>query len=164
MSIYIIGSLANPQVPVVANRLRKEGLDVFSSWYCASENADIRWQEHEQGRGLSYIQALNDYAAQHVFKFDKHHLDRCDTALLVYPGGRSAHLELGYAAGKGKRTYILLDQEPTKWDVMLNFATGVYDDLEELIEQLKGGSGSSGYPPGIYECCPLGHIGCKRCK
>ena len=136
MSIYVIGSLANSQIPVVANRLRTEGFDVFSSWYCASENADTRWQEHEQGRGLTYIEALRDYAAQHVFAFDKHHLDRCDAAVLVYPAGRSGHLELGYAAGKEKKTYILLDKEPERWDVMLNFATGIHNNIDSLIKEL----------------------------
>jgi nucleoside 2-deoxyribosyltransferase len=135
-SVYIIGSLANPLVPATANRLRQAGFDVFSSWYCASENADVRWQEHEQGRGLTYIQALKDYAAQNVFHFDKTHLDRCDTAVLVYKAGRSGHLELGYAAGRGKKTYILLDEEPAKWDVMLNFADGVCMTVEELVEAL----------------------------
>ena len=137
MNIYVIGSLANPQVPVVANQLRQAGFDVFSSWYCASENADIRWREHEQGRGLTYAEALKDFAAQHVFKFDKHHLDRCDVSVLVYPAGRSGHLELGYAIGKGKRGYVVLDEEPQKWDVMLNFADGTFMSVEELVECLK---------------------------
>lgn len=137
MSIYIIGSLANPKIPVVANELRSVGFDVFSSWYCASENADVRWQEHEQGRGLTYIEALKDFAAQQVFKFDKYHLDRCDTAVLVYPAGRSGHLELGYAVGQGKHTFILMDQEPVKWDVMLNFADAVFSNIEDLVKELK---------------------------
>ena len=137
MSIYIIGSLANPKIPVVANELRSVGFDVFSSWYCASENADVRWQEHEQGRGLTYIEALKDFAAQQVFKFDKYHLDGCDTAVLVYPAGRSGHLELGYAVGQGKHTFILMDQEPVKWDVMLNFADAVFSNIEDLVKELK---------------------------
>ena len=135
--IYLIGSLRNPTVPLIANRLRTEGFDVFSSWFCAGENADDRWQEHEQGRGLTYIEALKDYAAQQVFHFDKTHLDRADIVILAYKGGRSAHLELGYALGQGKRGYILLDEEPERWDVMLNFATGVFINIEDLIDTLK---------------------------
>ena len=57
--------------------------------------------------------------------------------MLVYPAGRSGHLELGYAIGKGKRGYVVLDEEPQKWDVMLNFADGTFMSVEELVECLK---------------------------
>src|SRR3990167_5105342 len=135
--IYIIGSLRNPEVPVIANTLRV-ALDeeVFSSWFCASENADDRWQQHEQGRGLTYIEALKDYAAQQVFTFDKTHLNRARAVVLVYKAGRSGHLELGYAIGRGIPGYVLLDEEPERWDVMLNFADGVFSTAEDLITEL----------------------------
>lgn len=35
-SIYIIGSLRNPQVPKVAKALRLYGFEVFDDWYAAT--------------------------------------------------------------------------------------------------------------------------------
>lgn len=137
-SLYIIGSLRNPVVPDIANAFQALGIDTFSDWFGAGERADDAWREHEQKRGRNYLQALKGYGARHVFEFDKYHLERCDAAVLVLPAGKSGHLELGYAAGRGKPTYILLPEEPERWDVMYQFATGVYDKMEPLLQALKG--------------------------
>jgi nucleoside 2-deoxyribosyltransferase len=120
----------------VAQLSEVPNLEVFASWYAAGPNADDCWKSFEQDRGLGYIQALQDWAAQHVFKFDQYHLERSDAALLVLPAGRSGHLELGYTLGRGKPGYILLDDTDTRWDVMYNFATKVYPSTEPLKEDL----------------------------
>ena len=135
-SIYLIGSLRNKRIPEIANELRAYGWEIFSDWYFASENADDRWLEHEKGRGLTYAEALSAPAAQHVFEFDKYHLDRCDMAILAMPAGKSGHIELGYMA-KDKPTFVLFDEEPARWDVMYNFTCGVYFDIASLIDGIK---------------------------
>jgi len=132
-SLYIIGSLRNTNITQIANLIRVEvGIEVFDDWKSPGPNADDFWKEYEQGKGNTYKEALQGYAAQHIFAFDKHHLDRCDAALLVAPAGKSAHLELGYTLGKGKPGFILLD-DPERWDVMYQFATGIYDDIRDFI-------------------------------
>ena len=137
MTYYLIGSLRNKQIPEIAKQLRIKGFDIFDSWYAPGPNADDYWRDYEKAKGFTYQQALNDYAARHIFEFDKFHLDRCDGGILVWPAGKSAHLELGYLIGQGKPGYILIDGEPERWDVMLNFATNVSFSLEELLENLK---------------------------
>ena len=132
--IYLIGSLRNPECPKIAARMRQSGLEVFDDWFAAGPNADDCWRDYEQARGHTFSQALAGYAAQNVFRFDQRHLDRCDSAVLVLPAGRSGHLELGYVLGKGKRGYILLEGEPERFDVMYNFATGVFNSIDELLE------------------------------
>ncbi len=134
--IYLIGSLRNPLVPDIANALRKEGHEVFDQWYGAGPNADDHWMEYCKNKGMNFKEALADAGAQHVYKFDRTYLDLSDTVVLVLPAGKSGHLELGYALGRGKRGYILLSGEPERYDVMYNFATGVFTSLEELIECL----------------------------
>ena len=141
MRIYLIGSLRNPEVPKIAGRLREAGHEVFDDWYAAGPEADDFWKEYEQGKGHSYIEGLCGYAANHVFSFDKYHLDRSEAGILVLPAGKSGHLELGYLIGKGRPGYILLDN-PDRWDVMLRFATGVYTDLDELMIDLRHGRGN----------------------
>lgn len=136
MKIYVVGSLRNPRVPEVAQSLRGPGRQVFDDWYAAGPEADDYWQKYSQARGQTYLQALGDHAAQHVFNFDLTHLDESDVGVLVYPAGKSGHLELGYLRGQGKPCFILLDKEPERWDVMANFAL-VCKDMEALLEALQ---------------------------
>lgn len=137
MKVYIIGSLRNENIPKIAQRLRDAlGPDhiVFDDWYAAGPEADDYWQKYEKARGSTYAEALVGYAAWHVFEFDKHHLDTCDVAVLVLPAGKSGHLELGYVAGRGVPTVILLDREPERFDVMYNFASLVTADEGAMAE------------------------------
>ena len=136
-SVYLVGSLRNQKVPLVAAKLRLAGFDVFDDWYAAGPEADDKWQEYELGRGHSFLQALDGYAARHVYEYDRFHLDRCAQGVMVGPCGKSGHLELGYLIGQGKPCHILLDGKPERFDVMYRFADGVYDDLDELILHLK---------------------------
>lgn len=136
-SIYLIGSLRNPEVPKVAEKLRIAGFEVFDDWYAAGPEADDCWQRYETARGRSYAEALHGYAAKHVYEFDKYHLDRCDMAVLLLPAGKSGHLELGYVAGLGKPTFIYLDKTPERYDVMYQFASGgVHTDYFSLVRAL----------------------------
>lgn len=140
MKIYLIGSLRNPNLPVLGNALRKRtGHEIFDDWYSAGPNADDCWRDYEQAKGLDLKGALAGHAAQHVFKFDRSHLDDSDAAVLMWPAGKSGHLELGYIIGQGKPGFILTDGEPERYDVMLNFATGIYTNKEDLILELRKG-------------------------
>lgn len=136
-SIYVIGSLRNPRIPVIGNLLRSKGWDVFDDWYGAGPEADDYWQKYEKGRGHTFKEALNERPAINVFRFDYGNLLRCDAALLVLPAGKSGHLELGFAIGSGKRGYILLDPLVERWDVMYRFATDVFENEEQLVNGIR---------------------------
>ena len=136
-TIYLIGSLRNPEVPKVAQALRAAGHEVFDDWFSAGPEADDWWQRYETERGHSYLEALDGYPTWHTFNYDLYHLNRMDVGVLVTPAGKSAHLEFGYMIGRGKRGYVLLDKIPDRWDAMLRFANGVYDDLESLLDALR---------------------------
>lgn len=136
--VYLIGSLRNARVPQVGQYLRTvHGFNVFDDWHAAGPEADDCWQAYEKARGRTYAEALAGAAAQNVFAFDKRHLDASDAAVLVMPAGKSGHLELGYMAGQGKTTAILLAEEPERFDVMYNFAGLVTSDDYELATFLK---------------------------
>lgn len=138
MKVYLIGSLRNPEIPIIAKGIRRRFpfVEVFDDWYAAGPEADDYWQKYETTKGNDMARALNGHAAKHVFSFDKRHLDASDIGILVMPAGKSGHLEIGYMAGKGKRTYVLLDKEPERFDVMYNFTNGVYTDIGMLLEEL----------------------------
>jgi hypothetical protein len=135
-------------VPEIATRLRTDlgKWEIFDDWYAAGPEADDYWKKYEQSRGSGYIEALNGYAANHVFEFDKHHLDTSRAGILILPAGRSGHLELGYLSGRGAYTAIVLSEgyEEERFDVMYRFATRVTYNLEDIIKDLENVSGSPG--------------------
>lgn len=134
--IYLIGSLKNEKIPHIANEIRKLGFEVFDDWFSPGPEADDFWRKYEKVRGSTYKEALNNYAGKHVYEFDKHHIDRSNIGILCMPGGKSAHLELGYMIGQGKKCFVLFDKEPERWDVMYQFAHAVCFSIEELKEEL----------------------------
>jgi hypothetical protein len=138
--LYIAGSLRNPRIPQVAQAIRSADLrlDVFDDWFAVGPDADDHWRAYEMAKGAGYMEALLGHTAKHVFQFDKKHLDESDGLLLVLPAGKSAHLELGYMAGRGLWTGILLeDKDPERWDVMYQFADYLFSDVSEVIDQLR---------------------------
>lgn len=136
--VYLVGALKNLRIPLLAAKLRGAGFDVFDDWFAAGADADLLWHEYEQKRGRSYREALQAPHARAAFAMDKAALDNTDVVVLVAPAGKSAHLELGYARGIGKRTIVLLDTpNPERWDIMLLFADAVVESLAELVEALR---------------------------
>jgi len=136
--LYLIGSLRNESLPVLARQLRDAGFEIFDDWYAAGPIADDSWRDYEKGKGSTYDEALSGYAARHVFEFDHFHLNRSVGGILAMPAGKSGHLELGYLCGQGKPCFVLYDQEPDRWDVMYQFATGgVHFGVDSLIKAMK---------------------------
>jgi hypothetical protein len=135
--IYLIGALANPEIPHFANRLRKQGFEVFDQWWAPGKFADSYWRNYTKIRGMSYKEALNDYAARHIFEFDVKHLRAADIAVLLAPAGKSAHLELGWHLRGGKPGYILFPSEPRRYDVMIQFCTDYFFKEKDLFTELR---------------------------
>ena len=131
--LYLVGSLRNPRVPELAEKLRRLGFEVFDDWYAAGPEADDYWQRYERDRGHDLVEALEGHAARHVFDYDHRHLDRSDLGVLLLPAGRSGHLELGYLAGRQVPTHIILEGEPERYDVMYRFATQVWRTEDDFL-------------------------------
>lgn len=139
MNAYIIGSLRNPLVPKVGSAIRALGFDVFDDWYAGGPTADDTWQAYEKDeRGHTFAEALDGEAAWHTFRFDDAHIHAADIVVMVMPAGKSGHMELGVAIGRGKRGFVLFDREPERYDVMYRFAEKVFFSEEELYGHLKG--------------------------
>lgn len=137
LSIYLIGSMRNPKVPLIANRLRKAGFEVFDDWHATGPLSDDLWQKYERKRGRGYLDAMKGIHAKNVFELDRKHLLACDVAVMVTPCGRSGHMELGFKRGKGQPAYILMPGEPDRYDIMYGFATGIYFNEKALIRELR---------------------------
>jgi hypothetical protein len=134
--IYLIGSLRNPEIPHIGQRIRGLGFEVADYWFSAGAIADDAWRDYSRVKGLNYKEALSSYEARHVFEFDKYHIDRADLGVLVMPAGRSGHLEAGYLIGRSKPVFALFDKEPERFDVMLQFCTDIFFKEEDLHDTL----------------------------
>ena len=135
--IYLIGSLRNPEIPVIGKALRTVGFDVYDDWWSASEDADDWLQAYYKSRGFTHKEMLHSYASKHIFELDLRHLNRAHIGVLVMPAGKSGHIELGYMIGQGKPGYILFDKEPERYDQMHQFAQDVFYSTEEMVNELK---------------------------
>ena len=137
--IYIIGSLANPKIPEIEKLLRASGFNVFAQWHAAGEHADEEWQKYFKYHGINLRDALKSAFVQNGFQFDKKHIDEADTVVVIAPFGKSGGIELGYAVGQGKHSYILFPNgDPERYDMMLAWADDIFYNLDELMSKLRG--------------------------
>lgn len=136
--VYLLGSLKNRKMIIpIAKDLRKLGFkEVFEDWIAPGPEADDFWRDYEKERGRDYSKALKGWAGKHIFEFDSFHIERSDIGIMCMPCGKSGHLEFGDILGSGKRGYILFDGEPKRWDVMYQFADGIYFDYKDLKTEL----------------------------
>jgi hypothetical protein len=138
--LYLIGSLRNTRIPELANKLREEhpSFEIFDDWYSAGPEADDYWKAHQKSKGLDYKEALEGWAARHVFDFDRTHLNRSTHALLVLPAGKSGHMEIMYAQyAVQAKTAILLDPDDVRWDVMYQFIPNILHSDKEIGDFLE---------------------------
>ena len=142
--IYIIGSLRNPKVPVLAETIRKAfgpAVEVFDDWFAAGPEADDYWKTYEQGRGRVLEQAMEGHAVNHVYRYDRIHLIRADIVVLALPAGKSGHLEFGFACGLrevlgGKACFIFREPQEERWDAMYRFADTVATGTTQLLDAI----------------------------
>ena len=63
-------------------------------------------------------------------------MEWADTCVLVLPCGRSAHLEAGWFAGRGKRL-IIFTKDGEEPELMALMANAICITVAEFIEELK---------------------------
>jgi hypothetical protein len=144
--IYLASSWRNEVQPAVVERLRAEGHAVYDFRNPPNGTGGFKWADidpdweswsPERYRALLLAHPI---AAQGYLS-DFRGMAWCDTCLLVMPCGRSAHLELGWCAGAGKRTMVLLaDGEP---ELMTLMADDLCLSLDEVVERLRDGGGGA---------------------
>jgi hypothetical protein len=80
----------------------------------------------------TYLEMLDHPRAIEGFDADFAAMEKADTFVLVLPCGRSAHLELGWAVGAGKRTAILLDKAVTP-ELMYRMVDHISTSVMDLL-------------------------------
>lgn len=135
--IYVASSWRNVLQQGVVEVLRAGGLEVYD-FKNPPNGTGFAWTQvglqtgNNDATTSEYLEAMNHPRAIEGFNSDFDAMKWADTFVLVLPCGRSAHLELGWAAGQGKRTAVLLD-DPCVPELMYGMvdylATNVFDLL-----------------------------------
>jgi len=139
MRIYVASSWRNQLQPDVVVALRHSGHQVYD-FKNPPNRSGFAWRDiapdWEQWTLRRYIEALEHPDAVAGFAEDMNALKGAECCVLVMPCGRSSHLELGWAVGAGKRTYILqvAAAEP---ELMYKMADGIVTSVEALLEALQ---------------------------
>lgn len=79
-----------------------------------------------------YLTMLDHPRSREGFQSDFAAMQRADTFVMVLPCGKSAHLELGWAIGAGKRTAILLEN-PVEPELMYLCADYLATSVVDLL-------------------------------
>ncbi|GAB2762885.1 hypothetical protein [Nocardioides pakistanensis] len=135
--VYVASSWRNALQPATCAMLRAHGIDYYDFRNPAPGVLGFSWSEidpdWQSWTAEQYIAALNHPVAVEGYRRDFEAMQRADTFVLVLPCGRSAHLELGWAVGAGKRTAILTHngEEPELMAKMVDLITDSHDELLE---------------------------------
>lgn len=143
MRIYVASSWRCERQPEVVRDLREAGHVVYDFKNPPHRQGGFAWAEldptWQSWAAEGFREKLLEHpTASHGFLADLRALQWCDACLLVMPCGRSAHLELGWAAGRGKRTLVLLGRggEP---ELMYLLADSICVDMDEVLAALREG-------------------------
>ncbi|MCV7255277.1 hypothetical protein H7J86_24240 [Mycobacterium hackensackense] len=136
--IYVASSWRNNLQQTVVHRLRAEGFDTYD-FKNPPDKTGFHWSEVGLQRNNDacpipdYLQALEHPRSVEGFSSDFAAMFAADIFVLVLPCGRSAHLELGWAVGAGRRTAVLLAGEdpvtPELMYKMVDYLAPTEDDL-----------------------------------
>ncbi len=142
MRIYVASSWRNERQLEIVRTLRGEGHEVYDfkqprngengfHW----SNIDASWADWSAEEYRTRLQT--SHLAAYGYMSDLRAMEWCEAMLLVMPCGRSAHLEMGWAAGKGKITgYLIEDKfEP---ELMTLMCDDIFISLDECLAAWHG--------------------------
>lgn len=140
IKIYLASSWRNSLQPTVLAQLRAAGHDVYDFRNPPGGITNgFRWSEldpdWEAWSAAAYREKLKSPLAQRGFNSDFDGMKWADVGVLLLPCGRSAHLELGWMAGAGKRT-IILTRDGEEPELMALLASEICVSVEEVLQSL----------------------------
>ena len=133
MKVYVASSWHNEVYPEVVAALRQAGHDVYD--FRRQGGSDSNPTEMASEKLLDFLDLPK---ISSIFKNDMDALIASDAVVCVLPCGRSAHLELGYGIGAGKRT-VLLWHDGDAPDIMHKAVDAIVFNVAEIPGALDGG-------------------------
>lgn len=143
--IYVASSWRNPLQPNIVTVLRDAGHEVYDFRNPAPGNGGFAWSTIDrewlgwQPEEFARLLTTHPVAAA-GFKLDRDALDWSDTCVMVLPCGRSAHLEAGYACGKGKRVIFYLHPDKFEPELMYLLGDALVCSDAEMLAAVTGSS------------------------
>lgn len=140
MKIYVASSWRNEaRQQATVRELREAGHEVYDFRNPAPGNSGFAWSSidpnWQEWNPETFRAALHHPIAEQGFAFDFNAMKSADACVLVSPCGRSAHLELGWCAGAGKKSIVLL--APGEPELMYKIADHICTSLSEVVEHLR---------------------------
>ena len=140
VKVYVASSWRNEDQPFVVSALRQAGHEVYDFRHPREGDDGFHWSEIDKAwRTWSpeqYREGLSHAASQRGFGAFLDAMKWADVFVGVQPFGRSALLEMGWAAGRGKPTILLLaDGEP---ELMVKLLDGICISTAEVLALLDG--------------------------
>ena len=137
--IYVASSWRNTDQPEVVKRLRELGHEVYDFKNPREGDNGFHWSDidpdWQNWTPEKLRECLSNPIAEKGYKSDFDAMVWADIVIGVMPFGRSASLELGWAAGNGKKTILLLhDGEP---ELMIKMVDHICCTFEEVADSLK---------------------------
>ena len=139
MKIYVASSWRNTQQPDVVAQLRAAGHEVYD-FKNPPNGTGFGWKQVDYDGAAnipSYLRALQHPRAVEGYASDIDALNDADATVLVLPCGRSAHLELGYATGRGQKTIVLLSEEKWEPELMYLMCDHLCESVDEVVRCLE---------------------------
>lgn len=139
MKIYVASSWRNQKQPEVVEKLRSAGYSVYDFRNPAPGNHGFQWSQIDVNWQYwtpeEYRHALHHPLAFEGFRLDFKAMNECDICLGVQPFGRSASMEMGWFAGQGKKTILLLETgEP---ELMVKMFDHICINFHEVLTLLE---------------------------
>jgi len=141
MKIYLASSWRNELQPTILQILQGAGHEVydFKNPPGGIPNG-FRWSEIDPGwkdwSAADYRKNLQSPLAQQGFNSDFAGMKWADVGVLLLPCGRSAHLEIGWMAGAGKRT-IVLTRDGEEPELMALLCAEICVSVHEVLVALR---------------------------
>lgn len=151
MNVYVASSWRNPAQPLVVEALREHGVTVYD-FRNPPGGTGFSWREVKtpgvpsadaiKAKGSDwepvdeYLRMVEHPRAVDGFLSDFNAMQAADAIVLVLPCGKSAHLELGWAVGAGKRTAVLLE-DPVEPELMYRMCDALVRNVGELLVWLS---------------------------
>ncbi|MBT4876331.1 MAG: hypothetical protein HOJ48_01205 [Desulfobacula sp.] len=138
MRIYVASSWRNTHQQGVVKALRDAGHEVYDFKNPNNIEKGFHWSEIDPDwknwTPEKYREHLDHPIAEKGFKLDYDAMEWAEIFVGVQPFGRSASLEMGWAAGKGKPTFLILENgEP---ELMVKMLSVICLNVQEVINCL----------------------------
>lgn len=136
--IYVASSWRNEHQQGVVRSLRAAGHEVYDFKNPRAGDSGFSWREidpnWQEWTPEEYRDYLRHPVAESGYKSDFDAMEWADVFVGVQPFGQSASLEMGWAAGQGKRTLLLLENgEP---ELMVKMLDHICCSIEEVVSAI----------------------------